>query len=379
MSKDYFVLKQLFSQFNTQGTFNNARSFGSGHINDTYLIKTTEDHFPDYILQRINTQIFTNPQALMKNILLVTQHIKTKLNALSHIQINRKCLTIISSTQDLPYTVDSQGNYWACYLYIADSNALDNATNTKQAYEGGKLIGRFHELVSDLDANQLHITLPRFHDVEFRIDNLKHAISSNTLNRAQICHKEIKFVESQADKMMQIMKLAKQQKIPLRIVHNDTKFNNLLLDADDNGLCVIDLDTVMPGYIHYDFSDAARTIANSTAEDEKNLNNINFDLILFKAFCTGFLSELGQTLTDEEINSLGIAVPLMPFLHGIRFLTDYLMGDKYYKIHFPNHNLQRAQAQFQLVRCMLDKMPDIQFIIQELCNSSQPLLNEPHY
>ena len=366
------MLNNIFSQFETTGTFHSALPFGSGHINDTYLAKTTEQHNPDYILRRINHKIFTTPHELMNNILLVTQHLRTKLSHNTNKNLTRECLTVILNHQQEPIVIDKEGNYWTCYLYIPDSNSHDIVKNPKQAYEGGRLIGRFLEMLSDFPAEKLHETLPQFHNVEFRLDNFEHALQEDAFNRAQHCQKEITYVRDLAEEMQLVISLGKQGKIPLRVVHNDTKFNNLLLDNKDNGLCVIDLDTVMPGYVHYDFSDSVRTVANSCAEDEKELTKINFDMALFTAFCHGFLQECRENLTAEEINSLARAVPLMPFLHGTRFLTDYLSGDSYYKIHFPEHNLQRAQAQFQLVRRMQEKTAEMNNIIQQIV--SQPVL-----
>lgn len=359
------MLKSLFSQFQTRGTYQSAEPYGSGHINDTYLVQTTEAHCPNYIFQRINHHVFQHPQAMMNNIVLVTEHIRNKLNP--YINSERECLTVIKSTQQFPAVTDEEGFYWACYLYINDSHAHDLVTNTKQAREGGKLIGRFLNHVSDFPHEALHETLPNFHNVDFRLENFERAVKENNFDRVQQCQSEIEFVRSIADEMKLTMSLGEQGKIPLRVVHNDTKFNNILLDSDDNGLCLIDLDTVMPGYLHYDFSDAVRTIANSSAEDEKDLRKISFDMNLFSAFCTGFIGEIKHNLNSAEINSLARAAPLMPFLHGMRFLTDHLTGDGYYKIHFPGHNLQRAQAQFQLIRCIQENISEMHKII---CNLS---------
>lgn len=371
------MVENIFSHFKTQGTFESANPFGSGHINDTYLVKTSEANCPNYILQRINHRVFTQPQALMDNVLRVTQHVRNKLSITGNKNINRESLTVISSIDQQPIVLDDAGHYWACYLYIHDSYAHDVVKNPKQAYEGGKLIGRFLELLSDFPSATLHETLPKFHNVEFRLTNFMHALKQDAFDRVKFCRKEIEFVLTHADEMKLVMSLGKQGKIPLRVVHNDTKFNNLLLDSEDNGLCVIDLDTVMPGYIHYDFSDAVRTVANSSAEDEKELAKIQFDLNLFSAFCAGFLGALQGNLHSAEINTLAHAAPLMPYLHGTRFLTDYLSGDQYYKIHFPEHNLQRAQAQFQLVRRMQEKMQQMQRIVTKYSYPEETQLIAP--
>lgn len=364
------MLKNIFSQFKTTGTFQSATPFGSGHINDTYLVKTAEPNESDYILRRINHHIFTTPHALMNNVVLVTQHIHNKSKQPD------KALNVILNHQQQPIVNDSEGNYWTCYVYIENSYSHDVVKNSKQAYEGGKLIGRFLEMLSDLPAEHLNETIPNFHNLEFRLQNFEKALHENLFNRALLCQNEIDFIRTQAEEMNLVLSLTKQGKIPLRAVHNDTKFNNLLLDKNDSGICVIDLDTVMPGCVHYDFSDAARTIANSSTEDEKDLTKISFDMKLFTAFCNGFLHECKNLLTHEEINTLAHAVPLMPFIHGTRFLTDYLSGDHYYKIHFPEHNLQRARAQFQLVRCMQEKMTEMNNIIQQIISQPLPIAQD---
>lgn len=356
MTPDNQLLNTIFNQFQTQGTLESCESFGSGHINDTFLAKTCENEHPNYILQRINHQIFTNPIALMHNVVLVTQRLQNK--------IEKNGLTVILSRNQEPIVIDKNNHYWACYLYVENSKSIDVVKNSKQAYEGGKVIGNFLHLLADFPCEILHITIPNFHNVALRLDAFEQALINDCKQRARFCQNEIEFVRAHGIEMQTVMKLGEQGKIPLRVVHNDTKFNNVLLDLDDNGLCLIDLDTVMPGYIHYDFSDAVRTIANSAAEDEKDLSKIQFNTDFFTAFCEGFLEEIGSSLLPEEINSLAASVPLMPFLHGLRFLTDYLAGDVYYKIHFPEHNLQRAQAQFHLVKCMLMKMPLMKNIIQ---------------
>lgn len=366
------MLKNIFQQFQIIGTFTSACTFGSGHINDTFLVKTAEKSCPNYILQRINHHIFKNVPALMNNVMLVTQHIQNKLRILSGANVDRECLTVILNLKQQPFVQDELGCYWVCYLFIEESKTCDLVLNDKQAYEGGKTLGRFLGLLSDFPSISLHETLPNFHHVESRLDNFAQAFSEDSCKRAASCRDEIAFVNEHADEMKYILRLGNEGKIPLRITHNDTKFNNILLDQQDNGLCVIDLDTVMPGYIHYDLSDAIRTVANTAVEDEKNLSKIRFNMQLFEAFCRGFLGEVKHSLTPMEIKSLAPSIPLLPFLMGVRFLTDYLMGDIYYKIHSPEHNLQRARAQFQFVRCIKEKAAELAAAIEiSICISPQ--------
>lgn len=367
------MLNTIFQQFQTIGTVESASLFGSGHINDTYLVITREKNSPSYILQRINHTIFKNVPELMKNVVRVTQHIQHKLQKFSQVNLARECLTVILNHEQLPFVQDPQGNYWACYLFIEGSKSCDLVLNNKQAFEGGKTLGRFLDLLSDFPGHSLHETLPNFHHIGLRLDRFAQAVEENCSQRVANCKDEIDFVTAHADEMKYILRLGESGKIPLRVTHNDTKFNNILLDEHDNGLCVIDLDTVMPGYIHYDLSDAIRTVANTAVEDEKDLNKIAFNTELFTEFSRGFLGEVKRNLTINELESLASSIPLLPFIMGLRFLTDYLMGDVYYKIHFPEHNIQRARAQLQFVRRIQEKMPELSVIIQRVVNDKTVL------
>lgn len=362
------LLKYLFQQFQTQGTFAHAEPFGSGHINDTFLVQTVEDQSPNYILRRMNSYVFHEIPAVMNNIVLVTNHLQHKLQGFSNVDLQRECLTVIVNHQQQPFVKDEYGHYWTCYLYIDGSKTCDIVTNVKQAYEGGKTLGRFLELVSDMPCHLLHETLPNFHHLDYRLDLFMKALAENNHKRVASCQDDITFVNAHADAMKFVLHLGNSGQIPLRIIHNDTKFNNILLDENDNGLCMIDLDTVMPGYIHYDLSDAIRTVANTCAEDERDISKIQFNTELFSAFCRGFFSEVKHSLTPIEAESLTSSLPLLPYIIGLRFLTDYLMGDVYYKIHFPEHNLQRARAQFQFVRRIQEKMPELSAIIRQTLN-----------
>lgn len=359
------MLDAIFKQFQTQGTFAHAHPFGAGHINTTFLARTIEKHCPDYILQRINPVVFKHIPALMNNVLLVTRHIQHKLHALTPADLNKACLTLILSHHQQPFVQDDQGHYWTCYLFIEGSRSHDIVTNAKQAYEGGKTLGRFLEQVSDLPSHVLHETLPDFHHAECRLQHFYEAQAEDTCKRKASCKKEMDFVNAHAEAMQFILQLGRDGKISQRITHNDTKFNNILLDEEDNGLCMIDLDTVMPGYIHYDFSDAIRIVANTGAEDEADLDKITFNTNLFTAFCRGFLGEVKPSLSKAEAESLAYSLPLLPYLIGLRFLTDYLQGDVYFKTHFPHHNLQRARAQFQFVSRIQEKLPTLSAIINE--------------
>jgi hypothetical protein len=363
----------ILSHFALMGCVGGIRSYGSGHIHDTYLVKNAVAGQPDYILQRINHQVFKNVPALMDNIQLVTSHLRQKLEAQPGAQPDKEVLTLVPTREQGPYHLDEGGNYWRLYLFLHGTRSYDLVATPQLAYEGGKGFGRFQALLADLPVSQLHDTIPDFHNVVNRLRLFQAAIAADPAKRVARVEAEIAFVEQRREAMQAIYRLAEAGKLPLRITHNDTKFNNVLLNQHDQAQCVIDLDTVMPGYVAYDFGDAVRTTINSAPEDEADLEKINIDLSLFKGFAQGFLEETGATLTREERNSLIEGVLLLPFIMGLRFLTDYIGGDTYYKIHFPEHNLQRARAQFQLVKKLEAQQEALQDIIRQISRVSSPV------
>jgi len=235
------------------------------------------------------------------------------------------------------------------HLFL-EMNSYDVLQTEQQAYEGGKAFGKFQRLLSDMDASLLIETIPNFHNIKIRLDRFILAIEADVVNRVRNSGPEISFLLERADQMSAILELAQSGKFPLRIIHNDTKFNNVLLDSNDKGQCVIDLDTVMPGYVAYDFWDAIRTIINTGLEDEKDICKIRLNIPLFKAYTVGYFKEAGSFSSEPEVESLLSGVMLMPYEQSVGFLTDYIEGDIYYKIQFPEHNLQRTRAQIQLLR-----------------------------
>jgi Ser/Thr protein kinase RdoA (MazF antagonist) len=341
------------------------KHYGSGHINDTYHVKNTNQNQPDYLLQRINSYVFKNVPLLVSNIETVTTHIKNKLTHIEGSMPDKQVLTLIKTTDAAPYYLDADGNYWRMYIFLKDTIGYDMVTTTNQANEGGKAFGRFQSLISDLDAQSIGETIPNFHNIEMRLENLNNAIAHDSKGRVANTTAEIAFVKARAESQKEILNLGRSGKLPLRITHNDTKFNNVLLDKNDLAQCVIDLDTVMPGYIAYDFGDAIRTIVNTAAEDEADTSKIDINISLYEAFSKGFLKETASFLSAEEINSLPMGALLLPYIVGMRFLTDHLEGDKYFKTHFTGHNLQRARAQFQLLKKLEDNYTQLQDIVQK--------------
>ncbi len=358
-------LENIFNRFRAEGSFLNAIPYGSGHIHDTFKVETSCS-IRKYILQKINPEIFRDIEKLQNNISRVTDHLRYKLLQLGEKDIDRKCLTMIKTVDDKTWFRDNQGSYWRMFIFIPGHKNYEKAESPKQAYQGGKAIGKFQALLSDMPGPRLNETIPFFHDVGNRLKLFIKAIGDDPEGRAAEVKKEIEFVLSREQQMMTILNLGKAGKIPLRITHNDTKFNNILLDSNDNALCVIDLDTVMPGYIHYDFGDSIRTVANTADEDEEDPGKICLDLKLFRSYAEGYLEETLSVLNPTEKEYLYFAPSLITYTMGLRFLTDYIDGDRYYKIHKEKHNLIRARAQFRLVESNEEQMSDMKRIISDI-------------
>lgn len=359
-------LKEIFGRFRTDGTYLDGAPFGSGHIHDTFRIITAEKDKDDFILQKLNNKIFKNIPELQENIERVTIHLRNKLSSIPDSNLKRECLSLIPTKEGRSWISDPAGNFWRMYIFIADHKSYNIVDTSDKAFEGGKAIGRFQAMLADLPGNPLHETIPYFHNIERRLDTFMDKVSRDPAGRVISTKEEIDFILKRADTMKIILQLGKEGKIPQRITHNDTKFNNILLDENDKALCVIDLDTVMPGYIHYDFGDAIRTAANIAAEDEKELSKVWMDIKLFEAYARGYLSEAKNTLNDVEKEYLAFAPRLITYTIAVRFLTDYLDGDNYFKIHHEHHNLQRARAQMKLVESMEEQYEDMKEIIGKL-------------
>jgi len=359
-------LKEIFDQFAADGTYLNGEPYGSGHIHDTFRIETAEKEKDNYILQRLNDKIFKNIPELQHNIERVTIHLRKKLSSVPGSDIKRECLQLIPAKNGNSWITDKNGSYWRMYIFISNHRSYNIVDTPIKAFEGGKAIGRFQAMLADLPGEPLFNTIPFFHDIEKRLETFSRILKEDPAGRAAKITAETDFVLKRAEEMKIILKLGREGKIPVRITHNDTKFNNILLDENDKALCVIDLDTVMPGYVHYDFGDAIRTAANIAAEDEKELSRVKMDISLFEAYASGYLSETKETLNPVEIDYLAFAPRLITFTIALRFLTDYIDGDNYFKIHHEHHNLQRARAQFRLVESMEEQYAGMKEIIAKL-------------
>lgn len=335
-------------------------SYGNGHINDTYRSSNE-----DYILQRINTNVFKEPEEVMDNIASVTDFLREKIVAEGG-DPDRETLTVIKTKDGKnSYRLDDN-NVFRVYKFIDKTITVEEGTK-EELYRAGIGFGRFQRLLGDYPAYNLHETIVNFHNTPVRVQALEAAVKEDIAGRAASVQDEIAFVRECAAWASVVTDGIADGSIPLRVTHNDTKINNILFDEKSgDAICVIDLDTVMPGSALYDFGDALRIGASTAAEDETNLDIVNFDTEIFEYFARGFLSEMGERLTEKEIELLPFSAKLLTFECGTRFLTDYLNGDTYFKIHREHHNLDRARNQFKLVRDMIEKEDEMKEIIKKL-------------
>ncbi len=334
-------MKKIFEAFNID--FNIA-PYGNGHINDTYCSNPTQ-----YIIQRINTNVFTNPDELMGNIVNVTEFLKEKISAAGG-DPDRETLTVVRTVDGKDYFRYDENNVYRVYTFIDGTKTVETDKTTEDLYNAGKGFGKFQQMLADFPVEKLHETIKDFHNTPKRVEALKTAIAEDKAGRAASVADEIEFALKNAEFASTVVDLMADGEVPARVTHNDTKINNILFDAKTSeAVAVIDLDTVMPGSMLYDFGDALRMGASTAAEDETDLDKVHVDRECFKYFAKGYLEETKDVLTPMEIELLPFSMKLLTYECGIRFLTDYLNGDTYFKIHRENHNLDRARNQFKLV------------------------------
>ncbi len=360
-------LKEIFSFFRAEGTFLTGDAFGSGHIHDTFRITTAERECDDYILQRLNKKVFKDIPLLQENLERVTAHQRMKLSMIPGSDIKRECLSLIPlKANNLTWYQDEEGEFWRLLIFISDHRSYERVDSPHKAYEGGKAVGRFQAMLADLPGEPLHETIPFFHNIGMRLDTFHQVLDRDPVNRAESAGNVVAEIIRREEQMKVILRLGEEGRIPLRITHNDTKFNNILFDSNDKALCLIDLDTVMPGYVHYDFGDAIRTASNKALEDESDLSKVAMDIDIYKSYAEGFLSETRETLNDTEKEYLAFAPLLLTYTMATRFLTDFIDGDNYYKIKYPLHNLQRTLIQTELLKSMEKQYSEMQAIIRNL-------------
>ena len=336
-----------------------CREFGNGHINGTFLVETDAK----FVLQRINTDVFGDPVGLMKNIALVTEHIRKK----SASGKEGRMLSVIPTLDGKSFFCDSRGNYWRVFNFIEGSVSYDAIRNSDDFYRCGEAFGAFQGTLSDLPAEKLCEVIKDFHNTPVRYENLMRAVEADACGRCSYVRAEIDFIRQRKEFCHTLENAYKAGKLPLRVTHNDTKLNNILFDEQTGEpLCVIDLDTVMPGFSVNDFGDSIRFGASTAAEDEQDLTKVSLDLSLFEAYAKGFIAGCAGRLTETEAELLPEGALMMTLECGMRFLTDYLMGDVYFKIHYPTHNLDRAKNQLALLSDMEAKLPDMKRIISDI-------------
>ena len=356
-------IKNITSAFVLEDNLTECVPYGSGHINDTYrLTYGTGKH---YILQKMNRSIFTKPVELMENVSGVTAWLRKKIIENGG-DPERETLTLVKSNDGLPYFVDSTGEYWRVYLFIEGATCYDAVKDDNDFYQSAVAFGHFQRLLADYPAETLHETIKDFHNTPDRLEKFKKAVAEDICGRAASVQKEIDFILEREELTHALYDLQLDGRLPLRVTHNDTKLNNIMID-DETGkaICVIDLDTVMPGLTANDFGDSIRFGASTALEDEQDLSKVSCDLHLFDVYARGFIEGCGGALTDLEIDMLPMGAILMTFENGIRFLTDYLDGDHYFHIHREGHNLDRCRTQLTLVKDMQEKLPQMNAIIQK--------------
>jgi aminoglycoside phosphotransferase len=360
--KQPFDLRAIASCFQIDGELVGASALGSGHINDTFsLVFDLGGPRVRYVLQRINHGIFTAPAALMENVQRVTAHLAAKLA--EEPDRTRRTLTLVPARDGRPYVLDHDGNYWRTYLFIERARTYDAIETAEQATAAAKAFGRFQTLLLDLPSPRLHETIPDFHHTPKRFAAFERALQADVENRAGLAKVEIDFALRHKPMAGTLM----EAELPERITHNDTKLNNVMLDdASNEGICVIDLDTVMPGFAPYDFGDMVRTATSPAKEDEQDLSKVTLQFSMFEALARGYLSSAGAFLTKEERRCLVLGGKLMTFEVGLRFLTDFLAGDTYYKVHRPGHNLDRCRTQFKLTGIITEQEDRMNKLVERL-------------
>lgn len=354
---------KIAEQFQITGKVKSVEQLGEGFINDTYIVDTEGDS-PRYILQRKNKNIFSPIPAMMENINIVCNHIKGKVVKAGGDPM-REAMTVIPANDGKLYYLDEEDEYWAISLFIEDTIAYGAAETPELAYAGGKGIGKFQNLVSDLKEPLTDI-LPGFHNIRIRYEQWDDVLRRDPVGRKEKVQKEIEWIESRRKEMMDFWQLVENGTIPTRVSHNDTKINNILFDKDGEVLCVIDLDTVLNSTVLNDFGDAIRYYTNTGKEDDTNLDNVSMNMEIFTAFAKGYLEEASVFLTEKEIEYLPFSAKYITYEQVLRFLMDYIDGDNYYKIKDKEHNLVRTHAQYKLLCSIEEQFEDMKKAINSL-------------
>lgn len=349
-------LKGIVEKFNVEGTIASIRPLGNGLINDTYLVVTAGEN-DDYVLQRINNSIFQDVDLLQHNVEAVTSHIRKKLIEAGEDDISRKVLHFVETGEGKTYYMDGAGRYWRVSVFIPRAKTFE-AVTPEYSYYAGKAFGNFEAMLVDLPET-LGETIPDFHNMELRMRQLRDAVAQDAKGRLSEVRDIVDELESHAHEMCKAERMGREGKLPKRVCHCDTKVNNMMFDEEGRVLCVIDLDTVMPSFVFSDYGDFLRTGANFVAEDDPEIGKVGFREDIFESFTKGYLESAKSFLTPVETENLPYAVALFPYMQCVRFLTDYINGDTYYKIKYPEHNLVRTRNQLALLRCVYAKQEEM--------------------
>lgn len=365
--KDY-DLRRVFAHFAIDSNFVSQQHLKVGHINDTFLIEAESDSAKrQFIFQRINHYVFRDPKKLMANFDKITRHLRAKLERIPGRNPDRETLNLVYTKSGRSFHLSSAGEYWRAYRFVGDVHIVNVAERPEQAFEAGRAFGCFQKLLADLPASSLYETIPYFHHTPRRFAKLKDILEKDALGRADTAKDAIAFALERESMVSVVTRALGQGILPLRITHNDTKINNVLFDnSTGKAVCVIDLDTTMPGSVLYDFGDQVRTTTSFAAEDERDLSKVKMEMEMFRALAEGYLQEASDFLTKKELDLIVFSGRLVTFTIGIRFLSDYLEGDVYFRTHRPGQNLDRARVQFAMVKSMEEQEGEMEKCIRSL-------------
>lgn len=365
-------LKAICRRFAHYGSFQDGVPYGSGHINDTFAVACSQAGTRvRYILQRINERVFRDPEGLMDNIRRVTEAARRTLVEAGVPDVSRRSLAVVPARDGRPFVRDDEGRYWRCYPFIEGARTYDVLESRQQAYEAARAFGEFQRLVAGLGGERLKETIPNFHHTRARFNRLMEVAEADPMGRREACLRELDQVREREGVVDVLLNLAAEGKIPERVTHNDTKINNVMIDdATQTGICVIDLDTVMPGLALYDFGDMVRTATSPVAEDEVDFNRVTMQMPMFRELARGYLAAAGGFLNPVEKAHLAFSGKLISLEIGMRFLTDFLEGDVYFKTRRPNHNLDRTRTQLALVQSIEAQEAAMADVVNQLDNAS---------
>jgi len=366
-------IREITGHFDLRGDFVAATAYGTGHINDSFAVTVDQGGTRlRYLFQRINQLVFKDPPRLMENIERVTSHVRRRLVEQARPDVTRRTLTIVPTQDGAGFYKSGNGDCWRAYIFIEKARSYDALQAPEQAYEAARAFGRFQRMLSDLPGKPLHETIPDFHNGPKRLRDFREALRSDHCNRAASAKDEISFLQQQAWVFDILPEQVSVGNIPVRTTHNDTKINNVLIDDETGeGICVIDLDTLMPGLVLYDFGDMVRTSTCKAAEDERDLTKVFLDLSMFEQVARGYLLSAGDFLTDCEKEHLVFAGKMITLIIGCRFLTDYLNGDTYFKTHREGHNLDRCRTQFRLVQSITEQEEEMKTTVEKILSGRE--------